>query len=150
MKTIIRSILFSMIAITCLISLSLNSNAQQIPLLRDSGMKWPDDHAFPSFASPKDTLDAITITRGNFTPEDINLFVVLQGLVNKTKPSIIILKPGREGKYTWPNHFSFFIKEYSQEDTWKLIRNYEKCIKGVILYNTKKSIHYRNLAGTVA
>lgn len=149
MKTGKKIMLYS-IAITCiLMSMPFNSNAQRISL-DEHGMKWPITQAFPSFALPNDTLDGITITNENFTADQINLFVVLQGLVNRRKPSIIILKPGREGKYTWPNNFSFSMKEYSTEDSWKLISKYQKSIKGLVLYNAKKSNHYRNLAGTVA
>ena len=150
MKTIVKKFLYGFAAANLLLGISFNSNAQQVSKPASQGMNWPEAQLFPSFASPADTLDAITITNEHFTPDEINLFVVLQGLVNKTKPSIIILKPDREGKYTWPNNLGLFVREYQPEDNWELIRKYQKSVHGVVLYSTEKSPHYRNLAGTVA
>lgn len=146
-----KNIRYGIVIASILSILTFNCKAQFVSTaVIKTGMVWPKGQAFPSFAIPADTLDGITITKENFTPDEIVLFTVLQGLINKTKPSIIILKSGKDGKYTWPNNLGLVIKECRPEDKWELIRKYQKRINGVILYSIEKSSHYRNLAITVA
>ncbi|MDR2763824.1 MAG: discoidin domain-containing protein [Tannerella sp.] len=57
---------------------------------RSSGIYWPADQAFPCFAAPADTLDGFPIEDPGLTPEEKVMFTVLQGLVNKTKPSVFL------------------------------------------------------------
>ena len=102
------------------------------------------------FATPSDTLDGLKIEDPSLSPEDKMMFTVLQGLVNKTKPSIFLLYSGGEGMYRWINNLGLNVKECSLDKRWELIRKYQDRINGVVLYNPEKSYHYYNLATTVA
>jgi hypothetical protein len=117
---------------------------------QSSGISWPEGRAFPWFATPTDTLDGLILYKDRYTADEICLFSVLQGLVNKTKPSVFLFQPGREGMYKWPNALGLIIREYPEEKKWELVRKYSDRFEGVILYSVEKSFHYRNLAGTVA
>ena len=133
-----------------------------------TGMIWPKDQALPQLALPADTLDGIDFSRGdrqiahapksdpqvaptsNFSSSEKTLFVVLQGLVNKNRPRIFLYDRVPEGKNKWPDNLKLKINEYPGTRKWELLKKYQHEISGVILYNTEKSSHYRNLAVTVS
>src|SRR5659263_705112 len=75
------------------------------------------------------------------------MFASLQGLVNKTKPRIILFDVEREEKNKWPDNLHLHIKGWT--DKWSLLKKYQGEISGIILYDTEKSIHYLNLATTI-
>lgn len=116
----------------------------------DKGIYWPKGQAFPTFAMPADTLDAIRVEYRNNASEESVMFSALQGLVNKTKPSIILLRQSGTESMKWPRLLELNLKEYTSENKWDLVRKYRDRINGVILYSIEKSPHYRNLATTVA
>ena len=116
-----------------------------------AGMYWPEGRAFPSFSTPADSLDAIQVESTSLTSEEVVMLTVLQGLVNKTKPSVLLLRQrANEGMYKWPQLLDLKLREYKVEDKWELVRKYRDRINGVILYSNEKSTHYSNLATTVA
>jgi len=127
-----------------------NNSVNQRMMPVEDGIYWPVGQAFPSFATPADTLDGLAVEHESITPDEKVMFTVLQGLVNKTKPSVFLLRPGGEGMYRWPHHLGLTIKEYAPERKWELVRKYRDRIDGVILYSAQKSAHYRNLACTAA
>ncbi|GHT67539.1 hypothetical protein AGMMS50239_30900 [Bacteroidia bacterium] len=116
----------------------------------ETGMVWAEGQAFPHFAVPTDTLDGFLIEDPSLTSEEKVMFTVLQGLINKTKPSVILLRPGGEGMYRWPDNLGLHVREYPADRKWELLRKYKEKIDGVILYSVEKSAHYRNLATTAA
>ncbi|MDR0843862.1 MAG: hypothetical protein LBN71_01460, partial [Tannerella sp.] len=131
--------------------ITLEAQAQLVPAKTiQTGMEWPEGKAFPSFAVPSDTLDGFCVEDQSVTIGEKVMFTVLQGLVNKTKPVIFLLRPGAEGMYKWPENLGLKIREYKPDEKWELIRKYQERISGVILYSVEKSEHYRNLACTAA
>lgn len=126
-----------------------------------TGMIWPKGQVLPQLALPADTLDGIDINnKGDMnstgdrrvapSSSEKTLFVVFQGLVNKNKPRIFIHDRELEGKNRWPDNLKLNISEYPGARKWELLKKYQHEISGVILYNTEKSGHYRNLAVTVS
>jgi len=116
----------------------------------DSGMSWPEGQAFPTFALPTDTLDAIRVAYRSATNEESVMFAALQGLVNREKPSLLLLRQSPEEGTKWPQLLNLKYREYTSENKWELVRKYRDKVNGVILYSIEKSQHYRNLATTVA
>lgn len=112
-------------------------------------MEWPYAQIIPNFAMPADTLDALDIQEGVSNNERL-MFVVLQGLVNKTQPRLFLFEPAGEGKYKWPERLGLCIKEFPIEKRFELIRKYADELEGVVLYDSSNNIHYANLASTVA
>ena len=115
----------------------------------ETGMYWPQDQPFPTFATPAETLDAIRVEYRSSTNEESVMFSALQGLVNREKPSIILLRQSG-GNQQWPELLGLKLREYTPENKWELVRKYRDKVKGVILYSIEKSQHYRNLATTLA
>ena len=117
-----------------------------------SGISWPGGQALPTFATPDSPLDTILIQ--SLSADEQITFSALQGLINKTKPRVYLLDSGAdEGTYTWANTslvgFTSRIL-YSKANRYNLIGKYANQLAGVVLYDPSISIHYRNLASTVA
>jgi hypothetical protein len=110
-------------------------------------MLWPKGQALAQFATPADTLDGLDMRKTTLSLTGKAMFTALQGLVNKTKPRIILFDVVQEGNYKWPDNIHLNVKDCS--DKWSLFKKYQKEISGVVLYDEKKSIHYLNLATTI-
>jgi hypothetical protein len=117
-----------------------------------TGLAWPSGQALPTFATPGLPLDTILVQ--DLSPDEEITFSALQGLINKSKPRVYLLDSGTdEGTYTWANTplvgFGSRIL-YSNANRYNLIAKYANQLAGVILYDPAVSVHYRNLASTVA
>ena len=117
-----------------------------------TGISWPSGQALPTFATPASPLDTILVQ--DLSQDEEITFSALQGLINKSKPRVYLLDSGAdEGTYTWANTpivgFTSRIL-YSNANRYNLIAKYANQLTGVVLYDPAVSIHYRNLASTVA
>lgn len=122
------------------------------PAIKPVSIAWPKGQALPHFSKPATTLDTISVA--NLSQDEQITFSALQGLVNKRQPRIYLVDPGAdEGTYTWANTSTVNLtsrKTYSSSKKYDLVKKYAHELKGVVLYSTSKSPHYRNLAGTIA
>lgn len=114
----------------------------------DTGMTWNKGQALPSFSVPADMLDALDMKK--FATDEKIMFSVLQGHVNKTKPRIILFNHASEGKDTWPDLLDIKRTEYKSENRFDVLKKYMGEISGAVIYSTSASIHYRNVACTIA
>ena len=109
-------------------------------------MKWPADRIFPTFDTPASPMDAVAST--SLTRDQQAAISCLQGIVNKTKPRILMLDMETdEGAYTWPTTMSISFEE---SDFISIFRKYSSEAAGAVLYSEEKSSHYMNLACTAA
>ena len=116
----------------------------------DRGMFWPEHQVVPRFADPADTLDAMFVDKEGRDGDELITLATLQGIVNREKPRIFFLKENRGGRSEWVDRIGISIREIPYESRWDLVRKYSSELKGVVLYDASRSIHYRNLASTVA
>ena len=111
------------------------------------GLYWPEGQAIPSFSEIEGALDAYTI---HSLSDDAKVTLsTLQGLVNRKKTRIYLNGTNalQEGLHTWPERLGIRRKEWT--DFYGLIQKYADELDGVVLYSNR-SLHVRNLAGTVA
>lgn len=117
-----------------------------------TGMAWPVGQALPTFATPASPLDTILVQ--DLNPDEEVTFSALQGLINKSKPRVYLLDSGAdEGTYTWANSsiVGFASRTlYNSGTRYNLIGKYANQLAGVVLYDPSISVHYRNVASTVA
>jgi len=117
-----------------------------------AGISWPAGQALPIFATPAATLDAIEVQ--TLSVDEQHTFVVLQGLVNQTQPRVLLLDARTdEGRDTWVQTATVGIEStqpYTRENKYDLLAKYAGDVEGLVLYDPRRSPHYRNLAGTVA
>ena len=114
------------------------------------GLSWPKGQAVPTFATPAATLDTIVVQ--DLSKDEQLTFSALQGRVNRKQPRILLIdRRAQEGPFTWADTCKFSSRElYPRERRYELLAKYAKELDGVVLYDTPRSPHYRNLAGTVA
>lgn len=114
------------------------------------GMQWPDDRVLPKFSTPAENLDTVNLA---FYPTQAEktMMAGLQGLVN-TKKTRVFLIPiyAAEGPTAWPDELELNLNVYQAGDKFGIIDKYKDEIKGVVLYDYRKNMHYLNLATTVA
>ena len=135
---------FILIAVLSVIALSCSEKTS------NEGMVWPDGQAFPQFAAPADTLDAIWCDSRRLSHEDVLMLTTLQGVVNSIQPRIFFLAHNRGGRSEWVDRIGLNVREIPSADKFELVRKYASDLKGAVVYSTEKSIHYINLATTVA
>lgn len=118
----------------------------------ERGLCWPVGQALPVFATPADTLDAIEVQA--LSVDEQHTFVVLQGLVNRVRPRLLLLDARTdEGRDTWRQTSTVGLGKtatYTRENKYDLLAKYASEVEGVVLYDPNRSPHYRNLADTVA
>ena len=109
-----------------------------------------DEPIFPPLPAPADTLDAIYYDDKNLSGGEVVMLTTLQGIVNSNKPRIYLLKHRFGGRSEWADRLGIKTRLYRPEDLFGLVKKYCKEVKGIVLYSTEKSLHYRNLACTIA
>lgn len=120
------------------------------PQIQQNGMVWPNGQIVPQFAELADTLDAMYIDRPPLTSGDVLMLTTLQGAVNRIKPRIMLFSEKRGGREEWADKLGMNTRMLPIEERWNLIKKYSSDINGAVLYNVAKSVHYQNLASTVA
>ncbi|MEQ7010794.1 GxGYxYP domain-containing protein [Actinopolymorpha sp. B17G11] len=110
------------------------------------GISWPAGQELPTFAGPE-RLDALFMAGD--TPTDVQLLVTtLQGLVNRKRPEIYIIKgEAGEGRKTWLDDSKVPYREFT--DPWKVIRKHLDRAKGVVIYDPAV-VESINVATTLA
>lgn len=114
------------------------------------GIVWPKGQAIPQFAAIADTVDAIIIDRPPMSNSDVLMLTTLQGIINKTKPRVMLFNTRRGGKMEWADKLSINTAIHSIDQRWNLVKKYAEEIDGFVMYSPQKSIHYYNLASTIA
>ena len=115
----------------------------------EEGISWPEGQAIPWFATPEKTLDVIM--RGQIADDERLTVLSLQGIVNKTKPRLLIPEDNaEEGSLTWANTLGCILRRTSNSKVMEVIKKYSSEASGVVLYSAARSPHYANLAASVA
>ncbi|HVU57259.1 MAG TPA: discoidin domain-containing protein [Puia sp.] len=113
----------------------------------DKGMLWPEGRVVPQFATPADPVDLLDMGELQLGAPERLLFTVLQGLVNKTKPRIMLLDKGGEGKGFWIRNCDLKVNKITSPRS--LLDKYRNEISGVVLYKASQNFHFINLATTI-
>lgn len=110
------------------------------------GISWPRDQELPTFSRP-DRLHALFMRSD--TSADVQVLVTtLQGLVNRTRPQMYIVRGDpSEGARTWLHDSGVPYKEYT--DPWKVIRRFLDDAKEDVVYDPQV-VETINVATTVA
>lgn len=114
----------------------------------DEGMVWPHGRILPQFAAPADLIDLLDLGELHLQPSERLLFTVLQGLVNRTRPRIMLIDKGGEGKDFWIRNCDLKVNKITSP--WALLNKYKKEVAGLVLYSKKQNVHFINLATTIS
>lgn len=128
---------------------SYNVNSKGDRILEADELCWPDDRLLPYFLPPS-TIRSLDMNDASLSAEERVMFCALQGIVNRTRPRILLFNHNEEPQGTWPSAHGLRYSAYSTSKPYGLVKMFEEEIKGLVLYSTERSNHYINLAATVA
>jgi len=116
------------------------------------GLSWPKGQVLPHFSTPAKMLDAIDIRA--LTRDEQLTFSALVGHVNRRRPRIALLnRRSEEGRDTWfrTSTVDLQINEpFDESNKFDLIARYAGEVRGVVMYDSERNSHMRNVAYTVA
>lgn len=124
-------------------------NADNDRILEADELSWPDDRLLPLFLPPARIVDALDMNTASLSSAERVMFCTLQGIVNRTRPRIILYNHNEEPQSTWPTAHSLRLRSVNAQQPYILVNRYKAEINGLVLYSTEKSEHYANLAVTV-
>jgi hypothetical protein len=129
---------------------NLNSSGDRI--LEYDELCWPEDRLLPSFLSPAATVRSLDMNEASLSDAERVMFCTLQGIINRTRPRILLYNHNEEPKSIWPTAHSLSnsLSAISKSAPYTLVKQFKDEIKGLVLYSTEKSAHYANLAVTIA
>lgn len=110
-------------------------------------MVWPENKIVPQFAEPAPLIDLLDVQELQLQPSEKLFFTALQGLVNKTRPRIMLVDKGGEGKNFWLEHCNLKVRKVTAP--WELLQKYRETVSGIVLFSSKENEHFINLATTV-
>ena len=82
----------------------LNSAGNRI--LEADELCWPDDRLLPFFLPPASPVKALDLNAAKLSDEERVMFCTLQGIVNRTRPRILLYNHNEEARTLWPNAHS--------------------------------------------
>lgn len=108
---------------------------------------WPEDRLLPCFLPPT-TLKTLDMPAIGLSDQERIMCCALQGLVNRTRPRILLYNHKEEAITIWPTANN--LKTSAVSSAYALVKQFKGEINGLVLYSTEKSEHYANLAMTIA
>lgn len=126
-----------------------NINASGDRILEYDQVCWPDDRLLPVFLPPATIIRSVDMPALNLSSEERIMLCALQGIVNRTRPRLLLYNHNEEPRATWPTaHNLKHIGALSS--AYLAVKYFVGEVRGLVLYSTEKSNHYANLAATVA
>lgn len=116
-------------------------------ILEANELVWPEDRLLPHFQAPT-TLQTLDMPALGLSDPERVMCCALQGLVNRTRPRILLYNHKEESIDLWPTAGA--LKRTGVASAYTLVKKFKDELNGVVLYSTEKSEHYANLASTIA
>lgn len=129
---------------------TFNLNVNGYRILEADELTWPEDRLLPFFMAPASPLRSLDMSAAKLSGEERVMFCALQGLINRTRPRIILYNHNEEPQTTWPTAHSLKTSAISTSMPYTLVKAFKDEIRGLVLYSTERSEHYANLATTIA
>ena len=127
-----------------------NLNGSGDRILEADELCWPEDRLLPCFLPPASTVRSLDMSAAKLSDEERVMFCTLQGLVNRTRPRILLYNHNEEPQSTWPTAHSLTTSSIPASSPYTLVRQFKSEIKGLVLYSNQLCNHYSNLAATIA
>ncbi len=126
-----------------------NLNSKGYRILEADELCWPDDRLLPLFLPPV-SVRSLDMNAAGLSDEERVMFCTLQGIVNRTRPRILLYNHNEEPQNTWPSAHDLSTSPISASRPYDLVKSFKEEIKGLVLYSNERSEHYSNLAATIA
>ena len=125
-------------------------NSSGYRILEAGDLCWPEDRLLPYFLTPAPSVRSLDMSAAKLSDEERVMFCTLQGIINRTRPRIILYNHNEEPQSTWPTAHSLKTSAISTSTPYTLVKAFKDEIKGLVLYSNKLCNHYSNLAVTIA
>lgn len=126
----------------------INSSGDRI--LEADEISWSDDHLLPYFLEPAATVRSLDMPAASLSDPERVMFCTLQGIINRTRPRILLYNHNEEPRNTWPSAHTLRVSPVSSSTPYSMVDLFKDEVKGLVLYSTSRSEHYANLAITIA
>ena len=114
-------------------------------LVRGAGLDWPSNQLLATASAPAPVLDCIDL--GSASGGEVDLFVSLEGIVNRARPQIVCVnRREAEGKFTW---LDFHKLHYTVVKGYDALLNYRTNVTGLVVTDPAQP-DTLNLATTMA
>ena len=127
-----------------------NVTASGDRILSYDEVRWPDDRLIPQFLKPATRVRTLDMNAASLSDAERLMFCTLEGIVNRTRPRILLYNHQEEPQNTWPQAHSLKALVVAPAYPYRLVSFFKDEVKGLVLYSTEKSEHYANLAATIA
>ena len=127
-----------------------NLNSAGLRILEAHDVCWPEDRLLPVFPAPLASVRTLDMNAAKLSDEERVMFCTLQGIVNRSRPRILLYNHNEEPQSTWPTAHGLRTIVISSSAPYNLLKLYKDEIKGLVLYSNERTNHYSNLAVTVA
>ena len=129
-------------------SYNLNNSGDRI--LEADELCWPEDRLLPLFLPPATPVRSLDMNAAALSDEERIMFCTLQGIINRTRPRILLYNHNEEPRTTWPSAHSLRTSAISASRPYDLVKLFKDEINGLVLYSNELCDHYSNLAVTIA
>lgn len=127
-----------------------NLNSTGYRILEANELCWPEDRLLPLFLPPQASVRSLDMRAASLSDEERVMFCTLQGIINRTRPRILLYNHNEEPQNTWPSAHNLRTAAIPTSTPYALVKLFKEEIKGLVLYSNAKSNHYSNLAVTIA
>ena len=127
-----------------------NLNADNDRILECNELNWPENRLLPLFQTPVKVVNALDLNAAKLNDQERVMFCTLQGIVNRTRPRILLYNHNEEPRATWPNAHGLRTRTINANKPYQLVERFKNEVNGLVLYSTENSEHYANLAATAA
>ena len=127
-----------------------NRNSDGDRLLEADELTWPDDRLLPCLLPPAKSVKSLDMSAAGLSDQERVMFCTLQGIVNRTRPRIILYNHNEEAQTLWPQAHKLRTAVIPKGDPYKLVELFKDEVKGLVLYSNELSDHYANVAVTIA
>ena len=110
-----------------------NLNSAGLRILEADELCWPEDRLLPHFLTPAVSVRSLDMNAAALSNEERVMFCTLQGIVNRTRPRILLYNHNEEPQSTWPTAHSLRTVAISSTTPYSLVKLYKDEINGLIL-----------------
>ena len=127
-----------------------NTNSGGYQILEADELCWPEDRLLPNFLPPARPVRTLDMPAAGLSDEERVMFCTLQGIINRTRPRILLYNHKEEAITLWPQAHSISTSAINSASPYTMVKQFKDEIKGLVLYSNSLSEHYGNLAVTIA
>ena len=121
-----------------------NLNSTGYRILEAHELCWPEERLLPNFLPPAPSVRSLDMSAAKLSDEERVMFCTLQGIINRTRPRILLYNHNEEPQTTWPTAHSLKTSPISTASPFTMVKLFKEEIKGLVLYSNERSNHYSN------